>query len=139
LKTNNFFEILSLIPIEKNSIYSNNIVSIFEIFGIEASRQGLILEILKIFDLHKIAINNKHLSLLADVMTYKGELLGITRYGLAKMKENVLVLASFEKTIENLFFASLKNIHNYISGVSENVIMGKNPLIGTGIVSLISR
>ena len=36
--------------------------------------------------------------LLADVMTYKGEVLGITRFGMAKMKDSVLMLASFEKT-----------------------------------------
>jgi len=31
-------------------------------------------------------------------MTYKGEVLGITRFGMAKMKDSVLMLASFEKT-----------------------------------------
>ena len=36
--------------------------------------------------------------LLADVMTYKGEVLGITRFGMSKMKDSVLMLASFEKT-----------------------------------------
>ena len=32
--------------------------------------------------------------LLADLMCSRGEVLGITRYGLAKMKESVLMLAS---------------------------------------------
>jgi len=54
--------------------------------------------------------------LLADLMTYRffvfivftfvkifsGELLGITRNGLVKMKESVLLLASFERTIDHL-------------------------------------
>jgi DNA-directed RNA polymerase III subunit RPC1 len=42
--------------------------------------------------------------LLADVMTYKGEVLGITRFGMAKMKDSVLMLASFEKTTGALCF-----------------------------------
>lgn len=36
----------------------------------------------------------------------KGEVLGITRFGLAKMKESVLMLASFEKTADHLFDAA---------------------------------
>lgn len=36
----------------------------------------------------------------------QGEVLGITRFGLAKMKESVLMLASFEKTADHLFDAA---------------------------------
>ena len=35
-------------------------------------------------------------------MSCRGEVLGITRHGLAKMKESVLMLASFEKTGDHL-------------------------------------
>ena len=47
--------------------------------------------------------------LLADVMTYKGEVLGITRFGMAKMKDSVLMLASFEKTTGALH--SMRALH----------------------------
>lgn len=43
---------------------------------------------------HGMSIDERHVMLLADLMTYKGEVLGITRFGLAKMKESVLMLAS---------------------------------------------
>lgn len=33
-----------------------------------------------------MSIDSRHMMLLADVMTYKGETLGITRFGIAKMK-----------------------------------------------------
>lgn len=39
-------------------------------------------------------------------LSIKGEILGITRFGLAKMKESVLMLASFEKTADHLFDAA---------------------------------
>ena len=54
-----------------------------------------------------IAVDQRHMMLLADVMTYKGEVLGITRFGMAKMKESVLMLASFEKTVDHLFDAAI--------------------------------
>ena len=41
-----------------------------------------------------IDIDPRHMQLLADTMTYKGEVLGITRFGLAKMRDSVLQLAS---------------------------------------------
>ena len=36
----------------------------------------------------------------------RGEVLGITRNGLVKMKESVLLLASFEKTTDHLYEAA---------------------------------
>jgi hypothetical protein len=39
-------------------------------------------------------------------MTYRGEVLGITRHGIAKMKDSVIMLASFEKTNDILFDAA---------------------------------
>ena len=55
--------------------------------------------------LHLI-INFRHITLLADLMCCRGEVLGITRHGLARMKESVLMLASFEKTADHLFDAA---------------------------------
>ncbi|KAJ1494610.1 hypothetical protein T484DRAFT_1764933 [Baffinella frigidus] len=70
--------------------------------------------------------------LLADVMTFKGEVLGITRFGLAKMKESVLMLASFEKTVDHLFDAAIHGRSDRIVGVSECIILGTPVQIGTG-------
>ena len=41
------------------------------------------------------------------ISRFKGQVLGITRFGIEKMKESVLTLASFEKTADHLFDASL--------------------------------
>lgn len=51
-------------------------------------------EIKSVMENHGISIDRRHLMLLADLMTSRGEVLGITRQGLAKMKESVLNLAS---------------------------------------------
>jgi DNA-directed RNA polymerase III subunit RPC1 len=50
-----------------------------------------------------IGIDSRHLLLLSDVMTFKGEVLGITRFGVSKMRESVLMLASFEKVRRKTF------------------------------------
>lgn len=46
-------------------------------------------------------------------------MLGITRFGVSKMRESVLMLASFEKTTDHLFDASVHGRHDAIVGVSE--------------------
>lgn len=72
-------------------------------------------------------------------MIFKGEVLGITRGGLAKMKESVLMLASFEKTTDHLFEASYFGQEDEISGVSECIIMGKPMALGTGVLKLLHK
>lgn len=51
-------------------------------------------EIKSVMENHAISIDPRHLMLVADLMTSRGEVFGITRQGLAKMKESVLNLAS---------------------------------------------
>lgn len=69
-------------------------------------------------------MNIRHINVLADVMTGKGKVLGITRYGIAKMKDSTLMLASFEKTADILFDAAYFSKEDHIKGVSENIIVG---------------
>ena len=49
-------------------------------------------------------------------MWLQGEVLGITRFGIAKMKDSVLMLASFEKTTDHLFDAALHGRTDDITG-----------------------
>lgn len=83
-----------------------------------------------------MSIDNRHTMLLADCMTYKGEVLGITRFGIAKMKDSVLMLASFEKTTDHLFDAALHGRTDQVEGVSECIIMGIPMPTGTGLFKL---
>ncbi|XP_048419560.1 DNA-directed RNA polymerase III subunit RPC1 isoform X2 [Stegostoma tigrinum] len=71
--------------------------------------------------------------------TYEGEVLGITRFGLAKMKESVLMLASFEKTADHLFDAAYFGQKDSVCGVSECIIMGIPMNIGTGLFKLLHK
>ena len=51
-----------------------------------------------------------------QVYGLQGEVLGITRFGIAKMKDSVLMLASFEKTTDHLFDAALHGRTDDITG-----------------------
>lgn len=114
---------------------TNSIVETMQVLGIEAARTKIILEIQEVTK--SLSIDPRHMYLLADVMTYKGEVLGITRFGLAKMSSSVLQLASFEKTADHVFEAGVAGKTDKVRGVSESVIVGKTMGVGTGGVSVV--
>lgn len=92
------------------------------------SRNTIINEIQEIMSSHGMTIDHRHVLLLGDLMTNKGEVLGITRFGIAKMKDSVLSIASFEKTTDHLFEAALYSKKDAIIGVSEQIIMVRDRL-----------
>ncbi|KAL2855343.1 hypothetical protein BJY01DRAFT_243310 [Aspergillus pseudoustus] len=116
---------------------TNNVMEMRNVLGIEAARTTIIREISEV--MKDMGIDPRHMQLLADVMTYKGEVLGITRFGLAKMRDSVLQLASFEKTADHLFDAGGAGRTDLIEGVSECIIMGKTMSLGTGAMEVVRR
>lgn len=115
---------------------TNHILEVEAVLGVEAARTQISAEIENIMKAYGIGIDSRHLLLLADVMTFKGEVLGITRFGVSKMRESVLMLASFEKTTDHLFDAAVHGRTDAIVGVSECIIMGMEVPVGTGLPSL---
>ncbi|OLL23653.1 DNA-directed RNA polymerase III subunit rpc1 [Neolecta irregularis DAH-3] len=77
--------------------YTNHVMEMKDVLRIEAARNSIINEINTTMTSHGMNIDPRHMMLLGDVMTYKGEILGITRFGVAKMRDSVLMLESFEK------------------------------------------
>lgn len=116
---------------------SNNVMECREVLGIEAARTTIAKEIGAVMG--DMGIDPRHMQLLADVMTYKGEVLGITRFGLSKMRDSVLQLASFEKTPDHLFDAAAGMKSDQIEGVSECIIMGQTMSVGTGAFQVVRR
>ena len=116
---------------------TNHVLEVYEVLGIEAARASIIGEIDYTMSKHGMSVDPRHIQLLGDVMTYKGEVLGITRFGLSKMRDSVLQLASFEKTTDHLFDAAFFMKNDKIEGVSECIILGQTMSIGTGAFKLV--
>jgi DNA-directed RNA polymerase III subunit RPC1 len=114
---------------------TNSVMECRDVLGIEAARSTIATEIGAVMG--DMNIDPRHMQLLADVMTYKGEVLGITRFGLSKMRDSVLQLASFEKTPDHLFEAAAGMKADKIEGVSECIIMGQTMSVGTGAFQVV--
>lgn len=132
-------EVMGCSGIRGDLTKSNHIADMLNVLGIEAARLTIANEINFIMSSYGITVDTRHLLLLADVMTFRGEVLGITRFGVAKMRESVLMLASFEKTTDHLFDAAVHSRQDAIVGVSECIIMGVPIPVGTGLFKLLHR
>jgi DNA-directed RNA polymerase III subunit RPC1 len=90
-------DVMATIGVIGKQTKSNNIYEVYQSLGIEAARTTIIREITEVMEGHGMSVDYRHIMLLASQMTSRGEVLGITRHGLAKMRESVLNLASVSK------------------------------------------
>lgn len=116
---------------------SNHVMEMKEVLGIEAARSTIMSEIRNTMGAHGLHIDSRHVQLLGDVMTVRGDVLGINRFGIAKMRTSTLLLASFERTTDHLFDASAYDKIDPVKGVSECIIMGAPVQLGTGLLQLV--
>ena len=103
---------------------TNHVAEVESVLGIEAARSKIMAEVRYIFEQYGMGVDHRHVMLLADVMTSKGAVLGITRFGIVDMKESILHSASFERTTDQLFEAAAKGMKDQVTGVSESIILG---------------
>jgi len=130
-------EVMGAVGVDGVNCTTNHVAEVESVLGIEAARVSIVSEVSYIMSAYGIGIDPRHLLLLADVMTFKGMVLGITRFGVSKMRESVLMLASFERTTDHLFDAAVHGRSDQIVGVSECIIMGIPVPLGCGSFKLL--
>ncbi|KAL6121678.1 hypothetical protein NUSPORA_01366 [Nucleospora cyclopteri] len=134
----NFLPLLSHDEIDGSGTTVNDLYVVCSTLGIEAARQTILNELVAVIENNGSYVNNRHLSLLSDVMTSCGFLTGITRHGVNKaVKAGALKRASFEETVDILLEAAVDAENDFSNGITENVMMGQIAPMGTGIVKLI--
>ena len=116
---------------------SNDICEIFSVLGIEAVRKSVENEMNAVLKVYGLYVNYRHLSLLCDVMTSKGHLMAITRHGINRQDTGALMRCSFEETVDVLMDAASHAEVDPMRGVSENIIMGQLPRMGTAAFDLL--
>lgn len=125
--------VLKIEEIDETRLYCNNINEMFDNFGIEAARNLIIHEIMEVVRSQGLSINERHVLLIADVMTYTGEPRGMTRYGIVADKMNVLTKASFETALKHVAKGAITHEKNTLRSITENVMTNQMVYVGTGI------
>lgn len=132
----NLREVFKVPQVDSSRTTTNDIMEITEVLGVEAGRNGIIAEILKVLDAQDLKVDLRHIMLIADTMTVKGKIKSIGRHGLAGEKASVLARAAFEETAKHLLNACVHGESDKLRGIAENIIIGQTIPCGTGKVKL---
>lgn len=135
----NLAETLKIKEVDEKKTFTNDIHETATVFGIEAARSVIIREALKTMQEQALDIDVRYVMLVADMMTFGGEVNSIGRYGVAGAKTSILSRAAFEETIKHLVRASIRNEVDNLQGIFENVMIGQVVPAGTGMFELIVR
>ena len=133
----NLAQVLEVDGVDPTRTVSDNIKEIEEVLGIEAARQAIINEIMDVLENQGLDVDVRHIMLLADAMTWTGEVRQVGRHGIAGSKPSVLARAAFEVTVKQLVDAAVIGEVDRLKGVTENIIIGQPIPVGTGMVLLV--
>ncbi len=133
----NLKEVFEIKGVNKNKVTSNDIHDVNSVLGIEAARQTIINEIKNVLQNQGLDINERHLQMVGDAMTYSGAVKGVTRMGIITDKASVLARATFETPDKEFVNATLKGAKDELNSVIENILLNQPIPVGTGLPGLL--
>lgn len=142
-----------------NSLYCNDIQMMLNTYGIEAANRVIIKEVQNVFKVCKtyikvkvyfiqlncivfkfqvygINVDTRHLSLIADYMTYDGKYRPLNRVGMNGCP-SPLQQMSFESTLNYLKKSTVRGLKDNLVSPSSALIIGQQAQVGSGLVKLL--
>lgn len=117
--------------------YSNDVREVASLLGIEAAATLLFHEIKTVLSFDGSYINDRHIAITVNTMTYRGYLMSFTRHGINREDAyGILAKASFEEPMDVLLDSAAVNDIDPILGVSERIIVGNGIRVGTNYFKL---
>jgi DNA-directed RNA polymerase II subunit RPB1 len=127
----NMLDVLGLDYIDPNRTYSNDIIEIFNVLGMEAARFAIYNELAEVLEFDGAYVNAHHMALLCDRMTFNFKMISIFRHGINNDDIGPIAKASFEETPEMFLKAARHAELDTMRGISANVMCGQEGLYGT--------
>ena len=133
----NLLSVLGLDYIDKERTFSNDIVEIYNVLGIEAARQAILNELVDVIEFDGTYINYHNFSVLVDRMTYSHKMISIFRHGINNDNIGPIAKASFEETPEMFLKAARHAELDTFKGISANVMCGQEGYFGTSAFQIV--
>jgi DNA-directed RNA polymerase II subunit RPB1 len=127
----NLMDVLALDFIDYTRTVSNSITEVYKVLGIEAARAAIYNEFVEVLADNDTYINEHHLTLLCDRMTYSAKMISIFRHGINNDDIGPIAKASFEETPEQFLKAARHAELDILRGVSASVMCGQEGYFGT--------
>ena len=128
--SSSLLQILKMPEVDQYRTTTTNIRDVFELLGIEAARNVLMREILKVYS--SAYINYRHIEMLIDTMTCTGEWIAMNRFGINHIQSSALSRASFEETENHFTNAAAFAEYDAMTGVSGACMCAQAFRGGTG-------
>jgi DNA-directed RNA polymerase II subunit RPB1 len=128
----NLREILLLPEVDPYRTLSNDIWEIYAIFDIDAVREYLLDQFIKIVSMGGNWINPRHIEVLVDKICHTGSIRAMARFGVEPEQYSVISKASFEEVMKHFVNAAVGNEIDHINTISPNIAVGKPIRAGTG-------
>jgi len=122
--------------VDHNTIYTNDIRHVLEMFGVEAARASVVREVRNVFGHYGIQVDHRHLSLIADYMAQAGDLRPFNRLGMINCTSPLLQM-SYETTMQFLSTACKEDLLDNMVSPASSIVLGQPPAVGTGVVNLL--
>ena len=129
-------KVFEVVGVAYNKILCNDIHQVAKVYGIEAARHTILNEIRSILGFYGIYVNVRHILLCIDWICHRGILTPMTRHGIRNMDQSPLKRSTFEEVVEVYNQAACYNEKDDLNGISECIVMGIPPKMGTCTTSV---
>ncbi|EMD47895.1 DNA-directed RNA polymerase I subunit RPA1, putative [Entamoeba histolytica KU27] len=117
--------------VDVDTVETNDVYAVLNMYGVEAARTVLIHEIDSVFKAYGIDVDPRHLNLVADYMMYEGEYKSLNRSGMDH-NPSPFTKITFETSLGFLAKTCVSGQKDNLRSPSGSVVMGKNMVFGTG-------
>jgi DNA-directed RNA polymerase I subunit RPA1 len=122
--------------IDVDRIETNHSYALKSKYGVEAMRANILKEIQMVFGVYGISVDYRHLSLIADFMTFNGDYRAFNRIGMEESSSPFLKM-SYETTMKYLVSSAQAMERDDMSAPSSAVVLGQVPRLGTGMFDIL--
>ncbi|KAI3388319.1 hypothetical protein SNEBB_004677 [Seison nebaliae] len=119
-------------------VHTNNIHVMAKFFGIEAANRVLIEEIFQVFAVYGIKVDHRHLSLIADYMTFHGVYKPLNRSGM-QCCPSAIQRMTYEGTGQFLSSSLLRGESDFMQSPSSRLCTGRSVNVGTGLCACVNE
>ncbi|EHA8587710.1 DNA-directed RNA polymerase I subunit 1 [Cocos nucifera] len=125
--------------LDVNKITSNDIHAMLNTYGVEAARATIIKEVKGVFDAYGIRVNIRHLTLIADFMTFHGGYRPMNRIGMNNFNTSPFGKMTFETATKFIVGSAFHGEVDALDAPSASVCLGQPVKMGTGCFDLMQN
>lgn len=125
--------------LDVDHVYSNNIHTMLNTYGVEAARTSIIMEMKNVFGSYGVEIDYRHLSLIADYMTHSGGYRPMSRFGSVAESVSPFLKMSFETASKFIVEAASHGMIDNLETPTARICLGLPVKVGTGSMDLMQK